>query len=275
MTPEYVIFTDLDGTLLDHHSYSFRPALPALKKLKEFQIPVVLVSSKTYPEISNYQGEMGLEAYPFVVENGSAIYTPPEYFKDFGHFTLVDDRCEFNLGRSYSELVDILKEISIKYHYTIKGFHNSEEREIISRTGLGPEQVKIARTRKFSVPVFYDMRSKNILSEELEKYNLHLLFGGRFMHVLGQVDKGTALKKIMRGYRLKYPSRRFRSLALGDSLNDFAMLRSADNAILVKKHDGTHETREVIPDVIYSPGIGPAGWNDSVLNFIENRGNYE
>jgi mannosyl-3-phosphoglycerate phosphatase len=166
--------------------------------------------------------------------------------------------------------VDILAEISGKYHYTIKGFHNSEESEIISRTGLDPEQVKLALTRKFSVPVFYDVRSRNILRAELEKYGLHLLFGGRFMHLLGQVDKGSALIKIMHGYRSKYPSRRFRSLALGDSLNDFAMLRSADDAVLVRKHDGTHETREVIPDVIFSPGIGPAGWNDSILNIIRN-----
>jgi len=33
-----LIFTDLDGTLLDHETYSFGPALPALNLIKEKRI---------------------------------------------------------------------------------------------------------------------------------------------------------------------------------------------------------------------------------------------
>ena len=47
-----VIFTDLDGTLLDHENYSFRMALPALDLLRRRGVPVVPVSSKTAPEFS-------------------------------------------------------------------------------------------------------------------------------------------------------------------------------------------------------------------------------
>ncbi|TKB45800.1 mannosyl-3-phosphoglycerate phosphatase, partial [Ferrimonas sediminicola] len=32
-TPKLLVVTDLDGTLLDHHSYSFQPAEPALARL--------------------------------------------------------------------------------------------------------------------------------------------------------------------------------------------------------------------------------------------------
>ena len=46
-----LVFTDLDGSLLDPHSYSFAAALPALAALAEREVPVVPVSSKTRREL--------------------------------------------------------------------------------------------------------------------------------------------------------------------------------------------------------------------------------
>ena len=42
-----IVFTDLDGTLLDHATYSHAEATPALERLRERAIPLVLASSKT------------------------------------------------------------------------------------------------------------------------------------------------------------------------------------------------------------------------------------
>jgi len=42
-----IIFTDLDGTLLNHKSYDYKAVLPLLERLKSLDIPVVLNSSKT------------------------------------------------------------------------------------------------------------------------------------------------------------------------------------------------------------------------------------
>ena len=89
------------------------------------------------------------------------------------------------------------------------------------------------------------------------------------MHLLGNVDKGAALRIIRAGFRRKFPNRNFRAVAIGDSPNDFEMLKAADIRILVKKPDGTHDTGGNIPGLINSPGIGPAGWNESVLRVID------
>ncbi len=35
-----IVFSDLDGTLLDHRIYDYSPALPALEMLQEKQIPL-------------------------------------------------------------------------------------------------------------------------------------------------------------------------------------------------------------------------------------------
>ncbi|MBP1733392.1 MAG: mannosyl-3-phosphoglycerate phosphatase, partial [Deltaproteobacteria bacterium] len=70
--PAIVIFTDLDGTLLDSMTYSFEPARPALRKLKDLGIPLIICSSKTRLEIERYRQEFG-SLYPFVAENGGGI----------------------------------------------------------------------------------------------------------------------------------------------------------------------------------------------------------
>ena len=45
-----VVYTDLDGTLLDHHTYAFDEALGAIKALKDRGIPIVPCTSKTRAE---------------------------------------------------------------------------------------------------------------------------------------------------------------------------------------------------------------------------------
>jgi mannosyl-3-phosphoglycerate phosphatase len=47
ITPKLVIFTDLDGTLLDRGTYSFGPAKPALHLIRLKNISLIFSSSMT------------------------------------------------------------------------------------------------------------------------------------------------------------------------------------------------------------------------------------
>ena len=76
---QLLVFTDLDGTLLDHYTYSAKPALEALNVLKAHGIPVIFNTSKTAVECQAISASLGL-CDPFVVENGSAIYYPKHHF---------------------------------------------------------------------------------------------------------------------------------------------------------------------------------------------------
>ena len=68
-----VVFTDLDGTLLDFHTYLPSPAAVALlRELDEMWIQVIPVSSKTSAEIRPLMAELGL-AGPAVAEGGPVI----------------------------------------------------------------------------------------------------------------------------------------------------------------------------------------------------------
>ena len=50
--PSYLIFTDLDGTLLDHFSYSHAPADQLIPVLQHAGIPIIINTSKTFAEVT-------------------------------------------------------------------------------------------------------------------------------------------------------------------------------------------------------------------------------
>lgn len=268
MTPAFIIFSDLDGTLLDYSTYSFEAALPALNLLRQYKIPLILVSSKTREELRYYQRLTGIETAPFVVENGSAICNTIDFLgPDQKTKTVTDHGCMI-LGKTYTQIKSELEEISDRHHYTIRGFHNATAAEIIKRTGLSSREAEAAMNREFSVPLFYDQQAERILSGEIRKYQLRLLFGGRFMHLLGMTDKGVAVKIILQRFREQNPGKVIKSIALGDSLNDEAMLKAVDIPVLVGKNDGSYEPAIKIHGLIKSPGIGPQGWNQSLIQLI-------
>jgi len=265
---KYIIFTDLDGTLLNHNTYAFSAAEEALGKIRQQNIPLVLVSSKTSAELEYYQKIFECDSYPCVVENGAAVFTPEGYFADMAPTRKLPRYWMYQLGKEYDKILEILERIEQKNRYTIKGFHNATKSEIAQVTNLSGAQLDRALQREFSIPLFNDAVAADILNREVNNFGLGLLYGGRFMHLLSKVDKGQAVKIIMQGFRQKYPGWKFKSVALGDSLNDLAMLNAADFPVLVKKPDGSHEPGINLPNLIYSDGIGPQGWNESILKLL-------
>ena len=68
----HILFTDLDGTLLDHRTYLPGPALEALRDLQSHGVPVVAATSKTAAELRVLAPELGLTD-GWIAENGGAI----------------------------------------------------------------------------------------------------------------------------------------------------------------------------------------------------------
>ncbi len=46
-----IVFTDLDGTLLNHDDYGYNDALPAIRRLRSMSVPIIFTSSKTLDEL--------------------------------------------------------------------------------------------------------------------------------------------------------------------------------------------------------------------------------
>ncbi|MEX0600407.1 MAG: hypothetical protein WD205_07180, partial [Rhodothermales bacterium] len=79
--PYRIIFTGLNGALLDAGTRSWTPAEEAVESVLDEGIPLIFCSSKTRAEQLALQQDLDIFD-PFIVENGSAVYFPPDYFHD-------------------------------------------------------------------------------------------------------------------------------------------------------------------------------------------------
>ncbi len=245
-----IIFTDLDGTLLDHHSYSFAAARPALDRIAARRIPLVIVSSKTRSEIEPMLAEAGF-ARIFISENGSGIFRPGE-----GGYEMV------RLGIDYAEAVEALKAASAACGVAVEGFHEMSVARVAGLTGLDLQAADLAKRRDFSEPFMVRSGDPEVLAGHLRAQGYNVIRGGRFWHLLGDCDKGRAVRKVMQLLGGQ------RSIALGDSPNDLDMLRAADIGVVVQRHDGSYMDLSSDPGLRRAGGIGPAGWNAAVLELL-------
>ncbi len=262
-----LIFTDLDGTLLDHHTYSFKPALPALKALKERHIPLIICTSKTRAEIEKWRQELQND-HPFISENGGAIFIPKGYFSHkFCFEREKNNYLVIELGTPYSHLREILSRIRDSLGLALKGFGDLSDEEVARLCGLSTEEARLAKKREYDEPFLLD--EENLL-KKIQKAaglsNFQVTRGGRFFHLMGENDKGVAFRLLTDIYRKN--SEHIETIALGDSLNDQSMLRAADHPVLVQKPDGSYDPEVKLPSLRFAPGIGPAGWNEAVLELV-------
>jgi len=255
--PHYIVFTDLDATLLDHETYSHAAAQPAIDFLIREDIPLVFVTSKTRPEAEKLQEKLGLCA-PFIVENGGAIFIP----RCCSRLYRADHDADYEvitLGEEYDACTSLLD--SLKTRFGLRGFSHMHHDEVAERTGLHEEGAKMAKTRYCSEPfVMEDEVRLAELESVVGAEGFTVTKGGRFYHLVGRnQSKGTAVRALLkRAENLTGLS--FRTIALGDSENDFSMLQSVDIPVLIPKHDGSYAAIS-LPDLIKAPFPGPKGWN--------------
>ena len=263
----FLVFTDLDGTLLDHHTYSFEPALPALKVLKEKTIPLIICTSKTRAEIEKWRLELHND-HPFISENGGAIFIPKGYFSHkFCFEREKNDYLVIELGTPYPQLREILNRIRNSLRLELKGFGDMSPEEVARLCGFSPEEAMLAKKREYDEPFLLDEESAIKKFQKMASLsNLQVTRGGRFFHLMGENDKGVALRLLTDIYREK--AEHIETIALGDSLNDLSMLRAANHPILVQRPDGSYDTEVKLPHLNLAPGIGPSGWNESVLELL-------
>ena len=261
-----LIFTDLDGTLLDHHTYSFKGAEEALRRLHQLAIPLVLTSSKTRAEIQSLQDRLGLSE-AFIVENGGGIFLPPGHpMQENKIFQMLGEYRGIQFGKPYTYIRKIFEKF--RAAYKIKGFGDMAVEEIMELTGLTLEQALLAAKRDFSEPFLFlaEPRPQD-LKEEVAGHGLTVTRGGRFYHLMsaGQ-DKGQAVAETTRLFQAECHDK-IVTVGLGDAENDFAMLRAVDIPVLVPKPDGTYENID-LHGLRKAPYAGSRGWGAAITKIL-------
>jgi len=269
----FLIFTDLDGTLLDEETYGWEEALPALDLCRRLGVPVILVSSKTRAEMDLLRNRIGLSA-PFISENGGGIFFPKEGAPEAPPgSTPAGDAWVWSLGRPYESLVMALREISEASGWDLRGFSDMTTGDISRLTGLAPEDCRLAAQREYDEPFIIagEVTDKEMgpLHAAARQRGLLISSGGRFHHLQGRNDKGVAVEKLISWYRER--SCPITSIGLGDSPNDFSMLKRVDHPVLVRSSRPYPRLAKKIPGLRTTRETGPRGWNEAVLNILEAK----
>ena len=260
-----LIFTDLDGTLLDNATKSFAPAMQALRRIDELGIPLIFCSSKTRAEIEHYREKIG-NRHPFITENGGAIFVPEGYFDfPFPHSFVHGQYRVIALGAPYERLRSILKRIAVELGITLKGFGDMSVDELANVTGLPLEEAKLAKQREYDEPFIIETGEEEDVVRAIRNKGYQITHA-QFLHILGASDKGKAVSVLKGLYRTKLDI--IRTMALGDSPNDLSMFEKVDVPVLVQKPDGTYDNRITLHRLQRAEGIGPEGWNKAVMEFL-------
>ncbi|MEJ5357638.1 MAG: HAD-IIB family hydrolase [Desulfobacterales bacterium] len=260
-----LIYTDLDGTLLDD-DYSFRGAEGALAVIRRRGIPLIPCSSKTQAEVERIRRRLGLED-PFIVENGAACFVP----EGWRGIALDEGSREgpyrvIRLGADYARLRRFLAERGRACG--VRGFGDAGASEVARRSGLPLEEAALARRRAFSEPFWFEGQERLAeLSAAAEREGLEITRGGRFHHLGGRgADKGAAARRLtaLLGRLLPGP---LLTIGLGDGANDLPLLAAVDRAVLLPRADGAFEPC-AIPGLLRARPRGSRGWNEAVLALL-------
>ncbi len=262
-----VVFTDLDGTLLDSNTYSCEKSLAAVDRLKEDDIPIIFCSAKTRAEQETYRRELAL-FHPFVVENGGAIFIPRAYFPiQFDYHRAVDDLLVIELAIPRSRVRKLLAEIARENDFRFTGLTDMSAAEVAKLTGLNLESAELARQREYDEPLEFDSPGKDT-SEFLAKLGdagLNWSRGGRLCHIMGGGGKGKAVAVLSQLYRRIWGE--IETIGLGNGLNDLPLLQQVDVPILVQKSDHSWEDME-LPRLRRVQGVGPEGWTRAIVELL-------
>lgn len=271
-----IVFTDLDGTLLDHHSYRFQPAEAALQSLKALAIPCIINTSKTFVELISLRHALGHQD-PFIVENGSAVYIPkhiPLSIDDVSEDALEDcgDYWRKSFGPRREQLIALTNDKQGTYRF--KRFSDMTCQELMSITGLDEDKAKQAMQREYTEPMLWaDSDSAlHALREELTPSDVQIQKGGRFAHLMGkQCDKAHAMMWL-KGLYQQQNDNNINTIALGDGENDIGMLSQADVPVVIRSPVHTPPKVPNRSDAWLTEGYGPEGWAQAINLWLSQQG---
>ncbi len=268
-----LIFTDLDATLLTE-DYSYEAALPAIDELKKRGYPIILNSSKTLTELKSLSSELELNA-PVIAENGGHIAYPVDLFP-----SLKDNSSYITSGGFYTKInglsrVAIIKHahaLREKHGYKFSGFSDWTAKEIGQHTGLSLSAATESSDRYVTEPILWndsEMRFDEFM-KSMENIGARALLGGQFIHLMGDADKADGLHKVKALFEETSPQDTWATVALGDSPNDQGMLNAADIAVLIPHQSGAKLTEATAKYVIKATRIASAGWNEAIIDILNN-----
>ena len=251
-----LIFSDLDGTLLNRDTFSFDEIKNYILYLISNDISLIPNSSKTKEEINEFNKKLG-EDLPYIVENGAAIFDLHLINSNFPE--------EIVLSREIEEILTIFSEkIPKNLVSKLKFLHNLDLSDQMKILGLSKEKIRNALKRKYSIPLLFNgnISEKREIKNLVKSAGLTLQEGGRVINLCDNVSKSMAMKKVVKLFN-KISNDKLTTIAVGDNFNDLEMLKNSDIPCLVFNDKFTLETIN-INNCLVSKKSAPEGWEEIV-----------
>ena len=270
----YYIFTDLDGTLLNHDNYSLGRIKNFINKIK-LKNHIIFSTSKTFCEILEINKKLDLN-FPFIVENGACIFFPNNYtFFDPNKtkFFNYKNYLGYKLSELSPEVIENkLCKLQKKYDFSL--FSQLKLDQLSKITNLKNKSLINCTKRLFTNPIYWKDTDKKIklfiLDVKKISNNLQISKGGRFYHLSDHYNKGRALMKFLEIIKFSEKNN-YKTISLGDSENDISMLEQTDYSCIVKR-EKVKISLNKNNNIYYSNNKAPDGWKESI-EFILKKEN--
>lgn len=292
-------FTDIDGTVNSQgvaekdRLATITPAKDAIEKLQKHNIPVGLVTARSFGETKLYIDALDIEG--FTIAEDGAIIILPQYvektqpgltqknhiisyeqenvlilskvetpvIKDFLNFItkqLVEKNIPENLISSCETTPQVLKEI-IKYQTLDDAIRAADRVASAFIRDVTEEQYKI-------------------ITENINSWNLRVTGTPHHAHILGKdTDKGNAIKFINNNINLFFPTDKsidgILPIVFGNDYNDIRLFEEAHamggTGVIVKDANGQYKVpkKDIAPYVIKTKEPYGYGMNESLPQIFE------
>jgi mannosyl-3-phosphoglycerate phosphatase family protein len=273
LAPRHLIFTALEGALVNPHTGSFADAEDALSELDQRHIPLVLLTARTRAEIEPLRRKLQ-HSHPFITENGGGIFFPDGYFnlripgaERSGRYL------RMALGRPYEEVIATLDEIAEETGVGITGFHDMSPREIADNTGLHSRESEYVRDREFDELFYFTSADGQAIAHFVaaaSRRGFTVRPGKTFWHFSSGCDAARAVRSLTQLFR-DATRIRLRAVGIGSGKEDLSWLSAVDRAILLPSGPDVESAgldTGLSKRITLGDAPGPAGWNTSILNII-------
>jgi mannosyl-3-phosphoglycerate synthase len=273
MSTHKVIFTDIDGTLIDINTAVYGKETKKLVSImKEKNIPLILTSAKTRQEQDKIRDDLGISD-PYIIENGGAIFFPKGYFPEYTlkeirypiketeevektesyknyklaesthgqRKTPADKKISrvklIELGKSSYIIRARLSDMRKRYNINFIGVADISIEELSNLASMPLEQAKRMAHRAYGETLL-QIQEKDIsrFTKYAQEAGMKVIHGGRFFDVTAGNDKGIAVEILKTLFKNKYHDD-VKFFGIGDSVNDIPMLSLMDVPIIVQRLD--------------------------------------
>ena len=284
---EFLVSTDLDGTLLDHHTYSWHAAIPAIELCKEQKIPIIFNTSKTADEVRTLQKQIGISG-SMIVENGSALtfsinslkpvnmknndfFEKIQSLPDSPAIKIQNTQITSIFGALREDILGFIKDIRQETSWQFEGFSDWSLEQIIANTDLSHQAAKDASRKLFSEPFIWNDEQQylDLFIQLAKQAGLQVLKGGRFFHLQGDTNKAKPLLWLKQLIGEFSRETELKLICLGDNHNDIDMLNIADYPVCVRSPVANFPKLKKNKTPLYTNLEGPHGWNQAILDILQ------